>query len=72
MEVPHTAPHTVAMASESMARSMLGTSPFSVSRFPRAQAPYRVPMVSNMSTRQKARAVVMTISTSSVTLWVAR
>ena len=52
-------------ASASMARSILGTSPSRVSRLPRAQAPYKVSMVSNISTRQKASAVVPIRSASS-------
>ena len=60
VEVPSIAPVQVAIASASIALFMLGTSPFSSSRLPRAQAPYSVPIVSNMSTMQNAIADVMT------------
>lgn len=63
VEVPQTAPVVVAIASASIALSMFGTSPSLVSILPRAQAPYRVPMVSNISTMQNARAVVMIVRT---------
>ena len=72
VEVPQMAPVQVAMASESMAWSMLGTSPSAVSMSPRAQAPYSVPMVSNISTRQKASAVVQKLRTRLAMLWLAR
>ena len=39
VEVPQTAPQQVAMASASMALSMLGTSPSGVSMLPAEQAP---------------------------------
>ena len=71
VEVPQTAPTVVAMASAIMALSMRGTSPSGVSMLPRAQAPYRVPRVSNMSTMQKARAVVMITSTVLAAPWAA-
>ena len=69
VEVPQIAPVVVAMASASMALSMLGTSPFGSSMLPRAQAPYSVPRVSNISTMQKARDVVMKTTTRSAVPW---
>ena len=71
VEVPQTAPAVVAMASASMALSMRGTSPSGVSMLPRAHAPYRVPRVSNISTMQKARAVVTITSTVLAAPWAA-
>ena len=72
VEVPHTAPQVVATASASMALSILGTLPSFVRRSPLAQAPYNVPSVSNISTRQKASAVVMIRTTNSVEVCSAR
>ena len=62
VEVPQTAPQQVAMASASMALSMLGTLPSLVSILPAAQAPYSVPRVSNISTMQNASMVVRNIT----------
>ena len=68
VEVPQIAPTQVATASAIMALLMLGTSPFSSSRLPLAQAPYSVPSVSNISTMQNAREVVIKRRTSDATL----
>ena len=63
VDVPQIAPVVVAIASASIALSMFGTSPSLVSMLPRAQAPYSVPMVSNISTMQNASAVVAMVRT---------
>ena len=66
VDVPQIAPQQVAMASASMALSMLGTLPSLVSRLPQAQAPYSVPRVSNISTMQNASIEVMKMMTKSL------
>ena len=55
-----------------MAFSKLGTSPSFVRRSPLEHAPYSVPSVSNISTRQNASAVVIIRITSSADVWLAR
>ena len=64
VDVPQTAPQQVAMASASMALSMLGTLPSGVSMLPQAQAPYSVPRVSNISTMQNASMEVTNMTTN--------
>ena len=72
VEVPHTAPTVVATASENIAFSKLGILPSFVNKLPREHAPYNVPNVSNISTKQNAKAVVMIRITKDATECFAR
>ena len=63
VDVPQIAPVVVATASAIIALFMLGISPFSSNKSPRAHAPYNVPIVSNISTRQNANAEVTITNT---------
>ena len=72
VDVPHIAPTHVAIASDNIAFSKLGTCPSLSSKSPLAHAPYKVPRVSNISTIQKASAVVAIISTRSAVVWLER
>ncbi len=72
VDVPHIAPTQVAMASDNIAFSKLGTCPSLSSKSPLEHAPYKVPRVSNISTMQKASAVVAMTRTRSALVWSAR
>ena len=59
VEVPPMEPTQVAIASASMDLFMFKGVPFSSKRLPLEQAPYKVPIVSNISIMQRESAEVM-------------
>ena len=63
VDVPRTAPVTVAMESHAMHWSRLIGSPFSSMRSAWEAVPYKVPIVSNISTRQKVMMYMIALKT---------